>query len=491
MLHLFLTFNFISLFFLTIFKKNSLIVRSLGLLSSGILFLISLGLFVCFDFKINAFQFKYVFFTNFSDISLGFKLIFGVDNLSLIFIMLTSLLIFLCIIYVLNEIKNQEIYFYILNLLALEFFLVLVFSSLDTLIFYFFFEATLIPMFFLTGVFGSRERKTWAIYLLIFYTICGSLPMLLSILYLFSFTNTFSLEIYTSEIYFGESIQKILWCFFGLSFFCKIPVFPLHIWLPEAHVEAPTIGSVVLAGLLLKLGVYGIIRFNLTLFPFGSLFFSPYIIVLCSLGVIFSSLSAVCQSDIKRVIAYSSIAHMNLIVIGLFSQSSLGISGAIFQSISHGFVSSGLFFLIGFLYSRYHSRSIQYYSGLAQLLPIYSIFFLFISLANISLPGTSAFVGELLIFLDSFIYNEFLTFIIICSVVICAVYSLWLTNRILFGNIGNFFYQTSDLNKFEFMIIFSLSFYILFFGLFPCSLLQLLTTNSWLITFNVFNTYII
>lgn len=481
MLALLLNLNFISLIFLILFQKNYFIVRNLGLLASGMMFLCSLVVITFFDITIHTFQFKYTFFFNYLENFLGFNFTFGVDHLSLLFLVLTCFLIFLCTVYVLNEVDDKEIFFYMLNLLALEFFLILIFCSLDTLVFYMSFEAVLIPMFFLTGSFGSRERKTWAVYLLIFYTVCGSLLMLLSILYLFFFTQTFSLEVYIAEIYFDEFTQKVLWCFFGLSFLSKIPIFPLHIWLPEAHVEAPTIGSVILAGLLLKLGVYGLIRFNLTLFPFASWFFSPYLILLCSLGVIFSSLAAVCQSDIKRIIAYSSIAHMNLIVIGLFSQGPLGIGGAIFQSISHGFVSSGLFFLIGFLYSRYHSRSIQYYGGLVQILPMYSTFFLFFSLANISLPGTSAFIGELLILLDSFIYNEFLTFVIVCSVVIGAVYSLWLTNRILFGNLGLFFNSALDLNLLEFLIVLILSFFILFFGFFPYSLFNYIKVSVWLI----------
>lgn len=467
MITLILSLNFFSLFFLLLFRKNYSIIKDIGVLSSGGLFLLSLFLVSFFDIKIQTFQFKTIYFYNSLENLFGFRLAFGVDHLSLLFFILTTFLIFLCVLYIINEIAPNKLYFYIFNLLLLELLLILIFFSLDILIFYISFESVLIPMLFLTGLFGSRERKTWAVFLLIFYTICASLLMLTTILYLFWYTNTFSIEVWISKINFNEKAQNFLWVCFALSFLSKIPIFPLHIWLPEAHVEAPTVGSVILAGILLKLGVYGLIRFNLTLFPLPSLFYSPYILVLCSLGVIFASLCAVCQSDFKRIIAYSSIAHMNLVVIGLFCHGSLGLSGAIFQSISHGFISSGLFFLIGFLYSRYHSRSVQYYSGLVQILPLYSVFFLFFSLANISLPGTSAFIGELLIILGSFIYNEFLTYVIICSVVICAIYSLWLINRILFGNLGDFILIASDLTKSEFVIIFSLFYFILFFGFFP------------------------
>lgn len=467
MITLILSLNLFSLFFLLLFRKNYSIVRDIGVLSSSGILLLSLIMVALFDIKIQTFQFKTIYFYKTLENLFNFRLAFGVDHLSLLFFILTTFLIFLCILYVIHEIEPTKLYFYIFNLLLLEFLLILIFFALDILIFYISFESVLIPMFFLIGIFGSRERKTWSIFLLIFYTICSSLLMLTTILYLFWYTNTFSIESWILHSNFNEKAQNFLWICFALSFFSKIPIFPLHIWLPEAHVEAPTVGSVILAGILLKLGIYGLIRFNLTLFPLPCLFYSPYILVLCSLGVIFASFCAVCQADVKRIIAYSSIAHMNLVVIGLFCQGPLAISGAIFQSVSHGFISSGLFFLIGFLYSRYHSRNIQYYSGLVQILPIYSAFFLFFSLSNISLPGTSAFIGELLIILGCFIYNEFLTYLIISSVVIGAIYSLWLTNRILFGNLGNFLVAASDLTKPEFIIIFSLFFFIIFFGFFP------------------------
>jgi NADH-quinone oxidoreductase subunit M len=481
MISLLLIFILISLFFLLIFRKNYLIIRNIGILTSGSLFFFSLLFTIFFNIQIFKFQFKetYTFFI--FEKFLNFNLSFGLDHLSLLFFVLTTFLLFLCVLYVINDIENNKIYFYIFNLILLEFLLIIIFFSLDILIFYIAFESVLIPMFFLTGIFGSRERKTWAIYLLIFYTICGSLLMLLGILYLYSLTNTFSIETYIATLSLNENIQNYLWIFFALSFLSKIPIFPLHIWLPEAHVEAPTVGSVVLAGILLKLGVYGLIRFNLNLFPLSSLFFSPYLLVLCSLGVIFASLCAISQSDLKRIIAYSSIAHMNLVVIGIFCQNSLGLSGAIFQSISHGFVSSGLFFLIGFLYSRYHSRAVQYYSGLVQILPLFSLFFIFFSLSNIALPSTSAFIGELFIILGSFIYNEFLTYVIIASVVLCAIYSLWLSNRILFGNLGIFLYSASDLNKIEFLIIFSLFFFIVLLGIFPFVLMDYIQTISSII----------
>lgn len=471
MLTLILSLNLFTLFFLMLFQKNYFLIRSISIVGTGLIFLFSLITLWLFDIEFEDYQFRKNLSCTFYNHSFQFFCPVGLDHLSILFLVLTSFLVFLCVLYVLSDSSDNIVYSYMFYLLQLELFLFIVFSALDTMFFYLAFEAVLLPMFGLTGHFGSRERKTWALYLLIFYTICGSLLMLLGIVFLFLSTNSYSYEFYKTVSYIPEISQKYLWCYFALSFLCKIPMFPLHIWLPEAHVEAPTVGSVILAGILLKLGVYGLIRYNFTLFPLGGLFFSPYILTFCSLGVIFASLCAVSQSDLKRIIAYSSVAHMNLIVIGIFGHGSLGLSAAVFQSISHGFIASGLFFLIGFLYSRYHSRALQYYSGLVQVIPLYSIYFLFFSLSNLSLPGTSAFIGELLIILQSFLYNQFLTYVIISSIVICAVYSLWLTNRLIFGNLGNFLNASSDLNKYEFIILFSLSFFTLFFGFFPDSLL--------------------
>lgn len=471
MITLILTFNLISLFFLLLFRNNYSVIKDIGVYSSGFLLFFSLIAVIFFDIHVFKYQYKETYCLSDLKNYLHINLSFGVDHLSLIFFVLTTFLIFLCVLYVINEVEQQKLYFYIFNLILLEFFLILIFFSLDLLLFYISFESVLIPMFFLTGIFGSRERKTWAIYLLIFYTICGSLFMLLGILYLYWLTGTFNIEV-LSDCMLEYNTQKILWLCFALSFLVKIPVFPLHIWLPEAHVEAPTVGSVVLAGILLKLGVYGLIRFNLILFPDASVLFSPYLIGLCVFGVVYASLCSISQSDLKRVIAYSSVAHMNLVVIGLFSQNSIGISGAIFQSISHGFVSSALFFLIGFLYSRYHTRSLQYYSGLVKVMPLFSFFFISFSLANIALPTTSAFIGELLIIIGSFAYSEFLGCALVVSVVLSSIYSLWLSNRILFGNLSKFFQNTYDLQKHEFIILFSLLYFTIWFGLCPFVLME-------------------
>jgi proton-translocating NADH-quinone oxidoreductase chain M len=336
---------------------------------------------------------------------------------------------------------------------------------MDLLIFYISFEAILIPMYLMIGMWGSRERKIRALYLFFYYTLCGSILMLVAILYIYTKLGTLDLE-YVLAADFSKTEQYFLWIAFFLSFASKIPMFPFHIWLPEAHVEAPTVGSVLLAGILLKLGVYGLLRFSLTIFPYASLYFTPTVLVLSTFGVIFGSLSAIRQTDLKRVIAYSSIAHMNLIALGIFSFNTFGIGGSIIQSISHGFVSGGMFLLVGILYDRYHSRYLQYYGGLVHLMPLYSIIFLVFTLANIALPGTSSFVGEFLVLTGVYLFSIITSLISAVSVILGGAYSLWLFNRIIFGNIKSYTSNFYDLNLREFLIIIPLFLFIFILGLY-------------------------
>jgi len=264
-------------------------------------------------------------------------------------------------------------------------------------------------------------------------------------------------------------------------------MFPFHIWLPEAHVEAPTVGSVLLAGILLKLGVYGFLRFSLTLFPEASLFFSPLVYLLSIVGVIYASMSAIRQTDLKRIIAYSSIAHMNLVTLGIFSFNIIGFEGAIIQSISHGFVSGGMFLLVGILYDRYHSRFLYYYGGLVHMMPIYSILFLVFTLANIALPGTSSFVGEFLLLTGVYKANIVTCIISALGVILCGAYSLWLYNRLIFGNLKiDYTLKFSDINFREFLVLIPLFFFIFLMGLYPTfflSYIHLASSNLSFINF--------
>lgn len=258
--------------------------------------------------------------------------------------------------------------------------------------------------------------------------------MLLAILYILEQIGTTDYEVLLT-FSFSETEQKFLWFSFFLSFASKVPMIPVHLWLPEAHVEAPTAGSVILAGVLLKLGTYGFIRFSLPLFPQASFFFAPLIYTIAGVGIVYTSFTAIRQTDFKRIIAYTSIAHMNLVMLGIFSFNTIGIEGAIFQSLSHGFVASALFLIIGIVYDRYRTRIVKYYGGLAAIMPVYVLIFLFFTMANIALPGTSSFIGEFLILVGSFKVNTSVTFLGATGMVIGGAYSLWLFNRIAYGNL--------------------------------------------------------
>ena len=476
-LYIFIIFSILVILFLNDVKH----LRFFSLLFSSIVFIYSVKLLLVFD--CSNYYFQNIIRYSLSFESMNLQLSFGLDGISLFFFILSSFLIFLCVLFVFDE---KYLKFYLLNLFILEFLLLLVFSVLDILVFYVFFEAILIPMYLVIGVWGSRERKNWAAYLLFFYTLCGSLLLLLGILYIYKITGTFNIEFLLSYN-FTDIEQFFLFLAFFLSFASKIPMFPLHIWLPEAHVEAPTVGSVLLAGILLKLGVYGFIRFSLPLFPVASLYFTPIIHTLCAVGVVYSSLAAIRQTDLKRIIAYSSVAHMNLIVIGIFSFNFLGVEGALLQSISHGFVSAALFFIVGMVYARYHTRSIYYYSGMVQIMPLCSTFFLVFTMANIALPGTSSFVGEFLILMGIFKINFRIASIVVVSVVLGGSYSLWVYNRFAFGNIKHLYIlKYSDLTFREFSILLPLFFFTIILGLIPYIYFQFVHSSVIFVLINSF-----
>ena len=463
-------------------KTNINLIRLISLFSSGLVLIFSCVLLVQFNCNSYFFQNVVTFPVGSSLINLCFS--FGLDGISILFFVLTSFLIFLCILFIWNDNLFKE---YALNLLFIELLLLLVFSVLDLFLFYIFFESILIPMFILIGVWGSRERKIRAVYLLFFYTLFGSLLMLIGILYIYSIAGTLNLE-YLLAYPFTFDEQCWLWLAFFLSFASKIPMFPFHVWLPEAHVEAPTEGSVLLAGILLKLGVYGFLRFSLNLFPEASLFFSPLIYFLSVVGVIYTSLSAIRQTDLKRIIAYSSVAHMNLVTLGIFSFNIIGLEGSILQSISHGFVSGAMFLLIGILYDRYHSRLLYYYGGIVHMMPVYSVLLLIFTMANIALPGTSSFVGEFLL-LSGIYKTSAISSIVGCiGVILCGAYSLWLYNRIIFGNLKiSYITRFKDINFKEFSLLLPLLLLVIFMGIYPSffsTFIHLSTCNLSIVTFH-------
>lgn len=470
------------LLILIIPQKQSLLIKKTALGFSFFLFIYTESLWFLFDMSFNKFQFLLDYsWINF--FNLTFSL--GLDGISYIFVLLTTLLIPLCLLSSWHLILNKEKLYYIL-FLFMELCLIFVFCVRDILLFYIFFESILIPMFILIGLWGSRERKIRAAYLFFLYTLIGSLFMLMSIIYIYVNYGTTQYELLIN-VKFSLLEQKFLWLGFFASFASKVPMLPVHLWLPEAHVEAPTAGSVLLAGILLKLGSYGFIRYSLVLFPEASYFFLPFIYTLSILGIIYTSLTAIRQTDLKRIIAYTSVAHMNLVMIGIFSFNVVGLEGAVIQSLSHGFVSSALFLLIGVIYDRYHTRVIKYYSGLTHTMPIFSFLFLFFTMSNIAIPGTSSFVGEFLILIGSFRVNNTAIFLAAITLVLGGAYSLWLYNRLAYGNLKlyylSFYY---DLTFREFSIFLPLIFGVIFLGIYPNFFVQLIHGSVINIIFNLY-----
>lgn len=454
----------IGVFFLLIIPSSNLVLlRLVALNVSCFTFVLSLILWVFFNKSMGTFQFvsKFLWIP-----TLNLNFVLGIDGISLFFVLLTTLLIPLCLLVSWKSVKTNLKEF-LIAFLVMEFFLIGVFCILDLLLFYIFFESVLIPMYLIVGIWGSRERKIRAAYFFFLYTLLGSVLMLLSLLYMYYQAGTTDYEVLTT-FSFSECEQKILWLSFFASFATKIPMIPVHLWLPEAHVEAPTAGSVILAGVLLKLGTYGFVRFSFPLFAKACFYFAPLVYSLSVIGIVYTSFTAIRQTDFKRIIAYTSVAHMNLVMVGLFSFNTIGIEGAILQSLSHGFVASALFLCIGVVYDRHHTRMVKYYGGLVHTMPLYVFIFLFFTMSNIGLPGTGSFVGEFLILTGSFKVNTSITFLSATGMVIGACYSLWLFNRISYGNLKTqYFTYFSDISKREFFIFLPLIIGTLVMGLYP------------------------
>jgi proton-translocating NADH-quinone oxidoreductase chain M len=465
---------FVFLFFIE--KKNIYLIKYVSLYFSWfLLFLIFLLSFFCFlkntfildnNLFLYTVQIKWISFFN-----ITYNI--GLDSISLIFLWLVFILIPISILITYNTItyKYKE---FIFLLFLIEFLLFNLFITIDLFFFFLYFESILIPMFLIIGIWGSRQRKIHASYQFFFYTMFGSIFMLFSIILIYSFIQTTDIRI-LYNINFSYNRQIFLWLCFFIVFAIKVPLFPFHIWLPEAHVEAPTVGSVLLAGILLKLGTYGMLRFLIFLFTDANYFFSPLVYTLCIFGIIYTSFTTIRQIDLKKIIAYSSVGHMSYVILGLFSNTIYGIIGSLILMIGHGLISSGLFFLIGIIYDRYKTRLLRYYGGLAQLMPIYSFFLLFLSFANLSFPGTINFIAEVLILLGAANTNIYITLLATFAIILTAIYSIWLLNRLIYGSINlKYFYNFSDLSKKEFFICFFFCFLILIYGLFPNLLIYLI-----------------
>ena len=424
-------------------------------------FLLSLYLWSVFDK--SATEFQYVENREWLSGYVNYKV--GVDGISILFILLTTFITPICIISVNATIKHR-LKDFLVAILIMETLMIGVFCSLDLVIFYLFFEAGLIPMFLIIGIWGG-ERRVYSAFKFFLYTLLGSVLMLIAIISIYWITGTTDVEkLY--EIGIGEQYQNLLWLAFFSSFAVKTPMWPVHTWLPDAHVEAPTAGSVLLAAILLKMAGYGFIRFSVGLFPVASEYFTPLVFALSLVAIVYTSLVALMQEDMKKLIAYSSVAHMGFVTLGIFTMTQQGIEGSIFQMISHGLVSAALFLCVGVVYERMHTRLISKYGGLVNIMPRYAIVFMVFTLGALGLPGTSGFIGEFLILMGAFKKNFLVATIASLGVILGAAYMLWLYKRIIFGEIiNNELKSMIDLKKFEILILFSLVVPIIFFGFYP------------------------
>ncbi len=454
------------LFFTRSSEKSNNTVKYVALFTSFVNFFLSIYLWVLFDHTTSEFQFveERVWIKNF----INYKV--GVDGISILFILLTTFITPLCILSINNSIKNRLSEF-LIAVLIMESFMIGVFCSLDLVIFYLFFEAGLIPMFLIIGIWGGA-RRVYSAFKFFLYTLLGSVLMLVAIISIYWITGTTDVvELYKIGI--DVKYQNLLWLAFFSSFAVKTPMWPVHTWLPDAHVEAPTAGSVLLAAILLKMAGYGFIRFSLGLFPDASEFFTPLIYALSVIAIIFTSFIALMQEDMKKLIAYSSVAHMGFVTLGIFTLQQQGIEGSIIQMISHGLVAAALFLCVGVVYDRMHSRLINTYGGIVSIIPKYSVLFMLFTLAALGLPGTSGFVGEFLILMAAFKDNFLVAVIASLGVIIGAAYMLWLYKRVVFGKlINNDLKRMIDLNKSELFILSCLGIPILFFGFYPDPLIN-------------------
>tara|TARA_Y100000590_G_scaffold172732_1_gene197564 strand:+ start:2979 stop:4481 length:1503 start_codon:yes stop_codon:yes gene_type:complete len=444
-------------------EKNS---KYVAIFSSLANFLLSLFLWYSFDTTISDFQ-----FTEEKNWIGGFiKFRLGIDGISILFILLTTFITPICIFSGIHSI-NFKIKEFLIAILVMETLMLGVFCSLDLVIFYLFFEGGLIPMFLIIGIWGGPKR-VYSAFKFFLFTLLGSVLMLIAIISIYWIAGTTDV-VKLLDIKIPYEYQYFLWLAFFSSFAVKMPMWPFHTWLPDAHVEAPTAGSVILAAILLKMAGYGFMRFSIGLFPIASDYFTPLIFALSVIAIIYTSLVALMQDDMKKLIAYSSVAHMGFVTIGIFSITKQGLEGSIVQMISHGLISAALFLCVGVLYDRIHSRMISSYGGLVNIMPKYSLVFMIFTLGALGLPGTSGFIGEFLILVGAFQKNIIVAVLASIGIILAAAYMLWLYRRVVFGRLNNSeVKEMKDLDKTELYIFISLVFLTIFFGFYPEPLLR-------------------
>jgi NADH-quinone oxidoreductase subunit M len=441
-------------------------IRRVTLLTTVVTFVVSVGIWVNYDPTTAGFQ-----LVEEADWMGGFfSYRMGVDGISVMFVLLTTFLMPFCILasWYSVEYRVKE---YMIAFLVLETLMIGVFCALDLVLFYIFFEGGLIPMFLIIGVWGGK-RRVYASYKFFLYTLLGSLLMLVAIMAMYWSAGTTDIT-RLLEFDFPASMQTWLWIAFFASFAVKMPMWPVHTWLPDAHVEAPTAGSVILAAILLKMGGYGFLRFSIPMFPLASADFAPFVFTLSVVAIVYTSLVALMQEDIKKLIAYSSVAHMGFVTMGIFTMNEQGIQGAIFQMISHGLVSGALFLCVGVIYDRMHTREIDAYGGLVNRMPVYATVFLVFTMANVGLPGTSGFVGEFLTLMGAFEANTWVAFFAATGVILSAGYALWLFRRVVWGSLTKSALKgIMDLDRREIAILAPLTVLVIWFGINPGPILD-------------------
>lgn len=441
--------------------------RNVALLTSVTTFVLSLYLWFGFDKTTADFQFieKHDWMPAF-----GISYHLGIDGISVLFVLLTTLLTPLCILASWTSIR-ERVKEYMIAFLVLETMMVGMFAALDLVIFYIFFEAVLIPMFLIIGIWGG-PRRVYAAFKMFLYTLLGSVLMLIALMAMYFDAGTTDMMALMSHP-FPSVIQPWLWLAFFASFAIKVPMWPVHTWLPDAHVEAPTAGSVILAGVLLKFGGYGFLRFSLPMFPEATVLFTPLVLALGIVAVIYTSLVALAQHDMKKLIAYSSVAHMGFVTIGTFTLTVQGIEGAIYQMLSHGIVSAALFLVVGVVYDRIHSREIAMYGGLVERMPVYALTFMLFMLASVGLPGTGGFVGEFLVLVGAFKVNTWVAAFAAIGVILGAAYMLYLYRRVIFGALEQeHLKKIADMSPREMVVFAPLVILTLWMGIYPPTFLD-------------------
>ena len=448
-----------------------------------------LAMVLTFDFDNTKPGFQFVETAKWLGGGIDFRL--GVDGISILFVLLTTFLTPLCILVSEKSIVSRKLE-YMVAFLILETLMIGTFVSLDLILFYLFFEAVLIPMFIIIGVWGGKNR-VYASYKFFLYTLLGSVLMLAAIMWIYSYSSlslgaaSTNIEVLINELSIPKQTQKWLWLAFFASFAVKMPMWPVHTWLPDAHVEAPTAGSVILAGILLKLGGYGFLRFSLTLFPNASLELAPLIFWMSVIAIIYTSLIAYRQNDIKKLIAYSSVAHMGFVTMGIFTFNIQGLQGGIYQMLSHGIISGALFFCVGVIYDRMHTREISNYGGLVKRMPIYAAFFMLFTMANIGLPGTSGFVGEMLTMIGAYQVSPWIALGAAMGMIFSAVYALHLYREVIFGEQKNpDLDDIKDINIRELIVLTPLAFLTILFGVYPSLITDItsVSVENLIINFN-------